>query len=138
MLIFFFLMRRRPARSTRTDTLFPYTTLFRSIGDLDAGTAPGRLDDIGDGEPRCDIDAVIGGGLGRHRLRLGLHDVGQRGVARLVEAQIGGDDRRQLEIIGLEPALDFARPLGMAVRSVERRVGTARVRTCRPRWSPYP
>src|SRR3546814_3236219 len=30
--IFFFLMIRRPPRSTRTDTLFPYTTLFRSIG----------------------------------------------------------------------------------------------------------
>src|SRR3546814_17308133 len=29
-LIFFFLMIRRPPRSTRTDTLFPYTTLFRS------------------------------------------------------------------------------------------------------------
>src|SRR3546814_15168011 len=28
---FFFLMIRRPPRSTRTDTLFPYTTLFRSI-----------------------------------------------------------------------------------------------------------
>src|SRR3546814_2158194 len=32
---FFFLMIRRPPRSTRTDTLFPYTTLFRS-------TAPAR------------------------------------------------------------------------------------------------
>src|SRR3546814_13753780 len=30
MIIFFFLMIRRPPRSTRTDTLFPYTTLFRS------------------------------------------------------------------------------------------------------------
>src|SRR3546814_19061879 len=28
---FFFLMIRRPPRSTRTDTLFPYTTLFRSF-----------------------------------------------------------------------------------------------------------
>src|SRR3546814_11492673 len=28
--VFFFLMIRRPPRSTRTDTLFPYTTLFRS------------------------------------------------------------------------------------------------------------
>src|SRR3546814_7119589 len=28
--IFFLLMIRRPPRSTRTDTLFPYTTLFRS------------------------------------------------------------------------------------------------------------
>src|SRR3546814_13484763 len=32
MLSIFFLMIRRPPRSTRTDTLFPYTTLFRSLG----------------------------------------------------------------------------------------------------------
>src|SRR3546814_3728311 len=31
---FFFLMIRRPPRSTRTDTLFPYTTLFRSCSAL--------------------------------------------------------------------------------------------------------
>src|SRR3546814_14764933 len=30
--VVFFLMIRRPPRSTRTDTLFPYTTLFRSLG----------------------------------------------------------------------------------------------------------
>src|SRR3546814_17003164 len=30
--MFFVLMIRRPPRSTRTDTLFPYTTLFRSVG----------------------------------------------------------------------------------------------------------
>src|SRR3546814_15346675 len=30
MFVFFFLMILRPPRSTRTDTLFPYTTLFRS------------------------------------------------------------------------------------------------------------
>src|SRR3546814_18434792 len=30
---FLFLMIRRPPRSTRTDTLFPYTTLFRSQAD---------------------------------------------------------------------------------------------------------
>src|SRR3546814_15079036 len=30
LLFVFFLMIRRPPRSTRTDTLFPYTTLFRS------------------------------------------------------------------------------------------------------------
>src|SRR3546814_20475951 len=29
-------MIRRPPRSTRTDTLFPYTTLFRSFGHEDA------------------------------------------------------------------------------------------------------
>src|SRR3546814_3273732 len=31
----FFLMLRRPPRSTRTDTLFPYTTLFRSSCRID-------------------------------------------------------------------------------------------------------
>src|SRR3546814_8720231 len=30
-------MLRRPTRSTRTDTLFPYTTLFRSHDDPDRG-----------------------------------------------------------------------------------------------------
>src|SRR3546814_13029878 len=30
VVVIFFLMIRRPPRSTRTDTLFPYTTLFRS------------------------------------------------------------------------------------------------------------
>src|SRR3546814_1119906 len=32
--VFFFLMIRRPPRSTRTDTLFPYTTLFRSLASM--------------------------------------------------------------------------------------------------------
>src|SRR3546814_19632071 len=36
----FFLMIRRPPRSTRTDTLFPYTTLFRSGRDRSAIHAP--------------------------------------------------------------------------------------------------
>src|SRR3546814_12842742 len=31
LFLFFFIMIRRPPRSTRTDTLFPYTTLFRSL-----------------------------------------------------------------------------------------------------------
>src|SRR3546814_2696047 len=38
---FFFLMIRRPPTSTRTDTLFPYTTLFRSIGALSVDVAYG-------------------------------------------------------------------------------------------------
>src|SRR3546814_14782031 len=37
----FFLMRRRPPRSTRTDTLSPYTTLFRSAFTIFAGDARG-------------------------------------------------------------------------------------------------
>src|SRR3546814_12110767 len=41
---FFFLMIRRPPRSTRTDTLFPYTTLFRSC--LKHGLAAVDDDDV--------------------------------------------------------------------------------------------
>src|SRR3546814_16124789 len=40
---FFFLMIRRPPRSTRTDTLFPYTTLFRSRVQNAAGGQPARI-----------------------------------------------------------------------------------------------
>src|SRR3546814_20363094 len=38
------LMRRRPPRSTRTDTLFPYTTLFRSGAVLGRDDQRGRAD----------------------------------------------------------------------------------------------
>src|SRR3546814_9036031 len=40
--VFFLLMIRRPPRSTRTDTLFPYTTLFRSKGAGTGGCAGGE------------------------------------------------------------------------------------------------
>src|SRR3546814_5438283 len=40
--VVFFLMIRRPPRSTRTDTLFPYTTLFRSHRTLGLGRARNR------------------------------------------------------------------------------------------------
>src|SRR3546814_7130703 len=44
-------MRRRPPRSTRTDTLFPYTTLFRSrqrsvLARLIAAVDPSRSDEL--------------------------------------------------------------------------------------------
>src|SRR3546814_4851304 len=39
---FFFLMIRRPPRSTRTDTLFPYTTLFRPLLNPTRSTAHAR------------------------------------------------------------------------------------------------
>src|SRR3546814_11328951 len=42
--LFFFLMIRRPPRSTRTDTLFPYTTLFRSVFHA---------------KPRAEIEALL-------------------------------------------------------------------------------
>src|SRR3546814_11876831 len=44
-------MIRRPPRSTRTDTLFPYTTLFRS--NFRSKLAPGAI--TADGKPMADI-----------------------------------------------------------------------------------
>src|SRR3546814_7710760 len=55
--LFFFLMIRRPPRSTRTDTLFPYTTLFRSVADQrHRRLAPivGRAADVVDGVQRSE------------------------------------------------------------------------------------
>src|SRR3546814_8603560 len=65
-------MIRRPPRSTRTDTLFPYTTLFRSAGARrgrrDAGPglfARHRADPAAD--PRhAAVDAVLGDHAGPH------------------------------------------------------------------------
>src|SRR3546814_10764918 len=51
-MFFFFLMIRRPPRSTRTDTLFPYTTLFRSDHAQ-------RITDLGRG-----IDSILPDALG--------------------------------------------------------------------------
>src|SRR3546814_17725658 len=43
-ILVFFLMIRRPPRSTRTDTLFPYTTLFRSgLSRTSATTIPSNI-----------------------------------------------------------------------------------------------
>src|SRR3546814_10932841 len=52
-----------------------------------AGRPLGRLGDLEGLEPRRDVDAVVGGRLLRERLGLGLHDVRQRRITRLVEAQ---------------------------------------------------
>src|SRR3546814_19491416 len=71
----FFLMIRRPPRSTRTDTLFPYTTLFRShesavlaLPLLDHGRGRGLEGgpvDLVDGKlgVGLELGEVLGGGL---------------------------------------------------------------------------
>src|SRR3546814_16750027 len=57
-------MHRRPPRSTRTGTLFPYTTLFRSPAvrlDGDLAYADGRIlsDNLRLRSPRIDAKAII-------------------------------------------------------------------------------
>ena len=89
--------------------------------DLVARLPLRRLGDLQRFETALDVHAELVRRLGRERLRLGLHDVRQRGVARLVEAKVGGDDRRKLELVGFEPAVDFAGHADLAARRVELR-----------------
>src|SRR3546814_20637403 len=84
-------MIRRPPRSTRTDTLFPYTTLFRS--GKQRGRRPFVHGRIGDEDrlllPDPDMHAERGLALGMvdhaahfaHRLRIGAGDAGYHRVA---------------------------------------------------------
>src|SRR5438045_218990 len=53
------------------------------------------------------IDALVGGILVGARLLLRLHDVGKARIARLVQPQVRGDDRRPLQLDGLQAAIDF-------------------------------
>src|SRR3546814_1413131 len=52
-------MIRRPPRSTRTDTLFPYTTLFRSLFELGLGPAALALCGASDPDTQKRIDAIL-------------------------------------------------------------------------------
>src|SRR3546814_12870558 len=65
---FFFLRIRRPPRSTRTDTLFPYTTLFRSnaraiLDHVLQCSAVGTADDVAASlktfQTRTGVDEII-------------------------------------------------------------------------------
>src|SRR3954469_19851374 len=89
------------------------------ILDLDAGLTTRRLRSLEDLEARREIDTGIGGGLLRDRLLLCLHDVGQRSIARLVEAKIGGDDRGSLQLNGLQAAIDLAGHLEVGAFDLE-------------------
>src|SRR3546814_18349831 len=106
-------MIRRPPRSTRTDTLFPYTTLFRS--PLLFGVHHPVLLAVGVG--------VVAAGSQRRLdcFRAVLHE----------RTDHVADDFRALEQFGER----FGRMLDF--RSEERRVGKECVSTCRSRWSPY-
>src|SRR3546814_15011772 len=74
----FFLMIRRPPRSTRTDTLFPYTTLFRSL--VDDREVIGRIagGDLGDRRElvfdQADTRQVLGGRLAVDLAAVRRHD----------------------------------------------------------------
>src|SRR3546814_13204567 len=111
---FFFLMIRRPPRSTSTDTLFPYTTLFRSAAGLRVGQRAAFL------ERHCRHGAECWC-FREEPVRQAI-SVGFQRIPSELPDQFGLSGR---------PA-----PLGCAGRSEERRVGTEWVSTCRSRGLP--
>src|SRR3546814_12814057 len=126
--ILFFLIIRRPPRSTRTDTLFPYTTLFRS------------LTEVGDRQPRLEVEqqslrrllADAGHEAQRGEVVLG-EDPGQgrRGVDRQDRQGEGGADA-----VRADQRLE-AHALVLGGEAVERgcvQIGRA---SCRERVCPY-
>src|SRR3546814_247304 len=54
-------MIRRPPRSTRTDTLFPYTTLFRSRVRRQLGDDSGDVEQGAPGQPGDEAELVLAG-----------------------------------------------------------------------------
>src|SRR3546814_7454199 len=108
--LFFFLMIRRPPRSTRTDTLFPYTTLFRSHGRTAAASVrfaqPARHD-AGGGDARSpphqphfgrEDDAARQGAAERPHRRAALPAAARRGMklgilTRPADRRVLDDDR---------------------------------------------
>src|SRR3546814_17850565 len=114
-------MIRRPPRSTRTDTLFPYPTLFRSfLADFDGHV----LDRAAAIDDRAESLRPILAGLHARKLR-SLDQFDADAFARR-------HDRYRQRRLGEAVARQEGR-----CRSEERRVGTECGSTCRSRWSPY-
>src|SRR3546814_14994284 len=123
-------MKRRPPRSTRTDTLFPYTTLFRSLKAemTDAVWIGGRRWDIRfrSGEtlalPEGDAAAI-------RALKLFAKLDGAQGLLKrgFVRFDMPLPDKMVIRVTA-EP--------GRQARSGERRGGKEWGRTCRTGWWP--
>src|SRR3546814_19056346 len=139
-------MIRRPPRSTRTDTLFPYTTLFRSLGDH------GHADIAGTPQYACDVQRAVAADIGNGRALISVMTVTrvkQRGGGDFLYIQRQGGrkglhDRARLESVR-DGAIAQGRPFALimvvgivswqvyqcqnrACRSAERRVGKGCVR----------
>src|SRR3546814_11277771 len=112
-------MQRRPPRSKRTDTPFPYTTLFRSRPAEAAGSAAMR-------RRIAELVAIAAATVSSAA-------TGQSKIAPPPPPYIGAYQPKGVDEIGLwrQEAEDER-----ALRSEERRVGKECVSTCRSRWTP--
>src|SRR3546814_12351937 len=118
-------MIRRAPRSTLTDTLVPYTTLFRSPA----------LAAIGCYEARDDAVRTVLPGYGegwKFKIAIAGGTQGLINRFRIVAEDPSGD--RHEQDLPLDAYLTI---VAATNRSEERRVGKECVSTCRYRWSPY-
>src|SRR3546814_1861177 len=90
-------MIRRPPRSTRTDTLFPYTTLFRSVDVIGRGCCRPAGHAIA--EPRVFCAARYGDGRGKGAVVRRRAIPAQIGLARIVKRH-RADDRMAEQVAG--------------------------------------
>src|SRR3546814_20005883 len=133
-------MIRRPPRSTRTDTLFPYPTRFRS-GDAGARLVQRRhLGEADDAVLGCDVGRLLGRG-GKPVRRGDVDDAapallahrGQRGLGGMEGGrEVDGDDGVTAIV---RERLDRCDILDAGLSTEERREGKAWVRSCRSWWS---
>src|SRR3546814_13511876 len=124
-------MIRRPPRSTRTDTLFPYTTLFRSCQETGDGLLHAVVFSWFIAFVSC-----FSNGIGWRGADGAPRQSTRRGSA--VRSAAGAkpshqSSRRPPGTVRGRRAVRFVRP-----RSEERRVGKECVSTCRSRLSSYP
>src|SRR3546814_17121706 len=114
-------MLRRPPRSTRTDTLFPYTTLFRSNGDVRRRTSSdGRRD------PRPLATERKSGRVRRRPYRSGTAPRrGHRRLDRPAYPRVLESTRTRRDAVLVDGEAEAAQ------RSDERRVGKEGVSRCR-------
>src|SRR3546814_18385378 len=87
-------MIRRPPRSTRTDTLFPYTTLFRSNRRPDAGAAPVPMSSGEDPEQSKKMLAALAKAQGAFLKNADY--VGSRFADEARAMHLGEQDHRQI------------------------------------------
>src|SRR3546814_19748981 len=124
-------MIRRPPRSTRTDTLFPYTTIFRSnfefvVSDWNMPNVDGlaMLQQI-----RADAQ------LAKLPVLMVTAEAKKENIIAAAQAGASGYVVKPFTAATLEEKLN--KIFEKNQRSEERRVGKECVSTCRSRWSPY-
>src|SRR3546814_14730908 len=137
MIIVFFLMIPRPPISTLTDTLVPYTTLFRSRLRPDHGRYRLCRKRRRRPHPRCRSRSLC---IQTHlrdeiyRDRGGIVQ-GPRSSLNASAAKFDESDGVLFRLAGTDQVPVNAVRVG-CLRSEERRVGKECVSTCRSRWSP--